>query len=126
MGRRGPKPMEPTAEDRTLVETMSAVGIPQESIARCICGGISVDTLARHFREELDTAATLANAKVAGTLFNKALDGDVTAMIWWTKTRMSWKETKVAENHNLEYVARLPVVAGTADEWHQRYQPTLQ
>lgn len=80
-----------------MVEQMSAVGIPQESIARVIRGGIDDKTLRKHFREELDTAATRANAKIGGTLYNKAIAGDTTAAIWWSKTRMGWKETTATE-----------------------------
>jgi len=77
---------------------MSAVGIPQDSIARSIReGGIDRKTLRKHFREELDTAAVKANAMVGGTLYNKAIAGDTSAMIWWSKTRMGWKETSVVE-----------------------------
>ena len=81
-----------------MVEQMSAVGIPQDSIARVLRDGIDEKTLRKHFRQELDTAATKANAKVAGTLYNKALSGDTTAAIWWSKTRMGWKETQVSEH----------------------------
>ena len=78
---------------------MSAVGIPQDSIARCIRDkGIDVKTLRKHFREELDTAATKANAMVGGNLYNKAVGGDTTAMIWWTKTRMKWSDTTNVEH----------------------------
>ena len=93
----GAPPFEPTDDERKLVEQMSAVGIPQESIARVVRDGIDPKTLRKHFRHELDTAAIRANAKVGGTLFNKAMSGDTTAAIWWSKTRMGWKETNVTE-----------------------------
>jgi len=83
---------KPTDDERKMVEQMIAVGIPQESVARVIRGGIDPKTLRKHFREELDTASTRANAKIGGTLFNKAIGGDTTAAIWWSKTRMGWSE----------------------------------
>tara|TARA_R110002020_G_scaffold9774_1_gene38216 strand:+ start:4204 stop:4563 length:360 start_codon:yes stop_codon:yes gene_type:complete len=85
-------PFEPTDDERKLVEQMTACGIPQDSQCLVIRDGIDAKTLRKHFRRELDTAATMANAKVAGTLFNKAMSGDTTALIWWSKTRMGWKE----------------------------------
>jgi hypothetical protein len=89
----GRPPFQPTDEQRKIVSMCAAVGITQEDIARIIVtGGIDADTLAKHFREELDVAATKANAQVGGMLYNKALSGDVTAGIWWTKTRMRWRE----------------------------------
>ena len=90
--RPGQPPFEPTEADRELVRTMAASGIPQVNIARCIRGGIDPKTLRKNFRDELDTSALLANNEVAKTLYQKAIAGDTTAMIWWTKTRMRWSE----------------------------------
>jgi len=87
---------------------MSGYGIPQEEIARVI--GIQEKTLRKHYREELDTAATKANAKVAESLYKKAtgwkrngapederMPPDTTAAIFWAKTRMKWKDTSALE-----------------------------
>jgi len=91
-------PFKPTDEERKLVEQMTSVGIPQVSQCLVIRDGIDDKTLRKYFRRELDTAATKANAKVAGTLYNKAMDGDTTALIWWTKTRMRWSEKQEIEH----------------------------
>lgn len=97
-GKPGQPAFKPTAEERALVEQMSSVGIPQESQCLVIRNGIDDKTLRKHFRRELDTAATKANAQVAETLFNKAMGGDTTALIWWTKTRMKWSEKQEIEH----------------------------
>ena len=83
-------PYEPTSESREKVKSYAAVGIPQDDIARVL--GIDPKTLRKYYRDELDTAATMANAAIGGALYNKAKGGDTTAMIWWTKTRMKWSE----------------------------------
>lgn len=92
---RGKPPHEPTAQERKMVESMSAYGIPQEDIAKVI--GINRSTLAKHYREELDTATAKANAKVAETLYRQATNVDnprsATAAIFWLKTRGGWRET---------------------------------
>ena len=75
---------------------MAAVGIPQSSIAVVL--KMDEKTLRKWYREELDTAAIKANAKVGGKLFNKAMNGDTTAAIFWAKTRMGWKETSAVEH----------------------------
>lgn len=75
-------------KDRAIVESMIAVGIPQEEVATVI--GIDPKTLRKYYRAELDTAATKANTNVAKSLYEKAKSGDTTAMIWWTKARMKW------------------------------------
>ena len=76
---------------------MCAVGIPQESICKVVRDGIDDKTLRKHFRRELDTAKVRANAQIGGTLFNKAVNGDTSAAIFWAKTQMGWKETNAHE-----------------------------
>ena len=96
--KRVTKPsFKPTDDERKLVEQMCAVGIPHEGIASVVRDGIDDKTLRKHFRRELDTAKTKANAKIGGTLVNKAVNGDTTAAIFWAKTQMGWKETSVIE-----------------------------
>lgn len=85
----------PTDKDRSVVQTMAAYGISQAEIAAVI--GCDDKTLRKHFREELDTAATQANARVAASLFKKATgDGasSVAAAIFWLKARAGWSEVK--------------------------------
>jgi hypothetical protein len=94
---------EPTQEQRTLVESLVAYGIPYLEICRLVINPqtdrpIDTKTLMLHFRDELDVGATKANAKVAESLYTQALAGNMTAAIWWTKTRMGWKETIRSEH----------------------------
>ena len=94
-----PAKFKPTDQDRRLVEKMGAVGVPHESIALVIRDGIDDKTLRKHFRRELDTAKVKANAKIGGKLFSMAMAGNVTALIFWAKTRMGWKETNIIEGN---------------------------
>lgn len=90
---------EPTDDQRKMVEAMSSVGIIQTQIAQVL--GISDVTLRKHFREELDNAEIKANAKVAANLFRQATKDDprsITAAIFWTKTRLGWKDTTKLEH----------------------------
>jgi hypothetical protein len=99
-GQPGRPPHVPTEQNRQTVSLMVAAGIPLDQIAPCI--GIHWQTLTKHYAEEIATAATRANAKVAGSLFRKATSDEhpqaVTAAIWWTKSRMGWKGTDVNEH----------------------------
>jgi hypothetical protein len=95
MATCGRKPWEPTDADRRLVEKMAACGIPHEQIARVI--GKDLKTIYKHCREELDTAIAKANANVAAALYQNAIKGNVSAQIFWCKTRLGWKETQVVE-----------------------------
>lgn len=88
---------EPTDVDRKQVEAMAGYGVPFEQIAALIRGGISIDTLRSHFSFELISGKAKANAQVGKGVFQKAMSGDTTAMIWWTKTQMRWKEVQQHE-----------------------------
>ncbi len=95
MGRRAHKP-DPAM--RRQVEAMAAYGIPEIDIARVVA--IDTKTLRKHYRDELDMGETKANAQVAGYLFNSAKNGNVTAQIFWLKTKAKWRETPVELKHS--------------------------
>ena len=94
MGRRA---HQPDPAQRKQVETLAAYGIPETDISRVV--GIDPKTLRKHYRDELDLGQTKANAQVAGFLFNSARNGNVSAQIFWLKTRASWKETPSEHRH---------------------------
>ena len=97
--KQGRPPFKPTDEQRKYVSQMIAVGIPQEQVARAIVeGGIAVETLQKHFDEEIATASIKANAQIGGAAFNKAVAGDPQMLKWWTASRMGWKETTRQEH----------------------------
>ena len=86
-----------TPEQRKTVRAMAAFGIPQMEIANVV--GISDRTLRKVFREELDKAATEANAKVAEVCFRMATSGEVpAATFFWLKTRAGWREVSRHEH----------------------------
>ena len=82
---------KPTEENRKLVESTSGLGLPHEQIA--ILVGIDDKTLRKHYRHELDVGKAKANGQIAKTLFSKAMSGDTTSLIWWTKAQLRWSET---------------------------------
>jgi hypothetical protein len=89
---------EPTENERKQVEAFSGYGLPLDQIAVLIRDGISVDTLTTHFSNELVSGKAKANAGVGRTLHQKAMAGDTTAAIWWSKTQMRWRETQQMEH----------------------------
>jgi hypothetical protein len=95
MGRRAHRP-DPSQHRQ--VEAMAAYGIPETAISRVI--GIDPKTLRKCYREELDLGETKANAQVAGFLFNAAKSGNVTAQIFWLKTRARWREVPLELKHS--------------------------
>ena len=79
-----------------VVQLHTLVGTPQPTLAKIL--GMATETMSKYYRDELDTAKAQANAQVAGRLYKKAMDGDTTAMIWWSKTQMKWTETQKLEH----------------------------
>jgi hypothetical protein len=107
---------KPTAEDRKQVEMLSGLGIPQEQICLLVQGGIDEKTLRKHYASELVSGVAKANSQVSKSLFQKATSGDTTAQIWWTKTRMGWKDTSRLEHTGpdgdaIQTVTRIELVA---------------
>jgi len=93
-----PEAHQPDPSQRRQVEAMAAYGIPEVDISRVM--GIDPRTLRNDYRDELDLGQTKANAQVAGFLFNAAKNGNVTAQIFWLKTRARWKEPPTDLNHS--------------------------
>jgi hypothetical protein len=81
----------PTEDQRKQILMMTGFGIRQEEM--CSFLRISRPTLEKHFRRELDTGMTEANMRVAQALYtNCTKNMSVQGQIWWTKTRMGWKD----------------------------------
>lgn len=92
--RPGRLAFQPTDEQRVIVKRLAAIGIPQKDISYAI--GISEDTLGKYFRNELNIGPVEANEKVGTFLYLQAQE-NLTAAIFWAKTRMGWRETNRTE-----------------------------
>jgi hypothetical protein len=79
---------------REKARYLAGLGVPQDDIAKII--GCAAKTLRRHFRDELDRGVAEANATISGSLFGAAKGGNVTAQIFWLKTRARWREGSAA------------------------------
>ena len=86
----------PTAEQRELVFELASQGKPQYEIAKHV--GIALHTLRKHYRQELDDAAPIANERVKQTAYQLATSGESPAMtMFWLKCRDNWRETQKIE-----------------------------
>jgi len=98
----------PTEVERKLVERMAAMGVPQEEMILLlpsrsvgknkVIEHISKQTLAAHYAEELAAGKLKADLQVVNAFFRNCVGtadqpGNVAAQIWYTKTRMGWRET---------------------------------
>lgn len=100
----------PTDEARRQVLTMTGFGIVQAEIARLL--KVDVKTLTKYYRRELDTGATEANVRVAQSLYKNAVTNEnVAAQIWWTKTRMGWKDHSTIEHTGAQSNINLHLLA---------------
>lgn len=102
-------PWEPSAQELELIEAMSRAGITHEQISKVLKK--DVKTLKKYCGEILENSKHLANSKVAGWLFNNCEKGNVTAQIFWMKTRGGWRETSgddevkiKAKDNKIEFV----------------------
>lgn len=110
---------EPTDLQRQQVSQLAAVGTPQDQICRMVINpetgkGIGLATLNQYFREELDLGSAKATAAVGGALYRQAINGNVTAQIFWMKTRGKWRESAQAleitgENGGAILTANVPI-----------------
>jgi hypothetical protein len=108
----GRNPFVPTDAERKQVEALSGYGLPIDHIAVLIRDGISVDTLTKYFSKELIEGKAKANGQIGKTLFQKAISGDTTAAIWWSKTQMRWKEVQA---HEITGKDGAPIAVATLD-----------
>lgn len=99
----------PTEQERMLVERMSSLGIPLEDMVLLLPSPqtgkkkpiehISINTLRKHYPEELKKGSLRTHVQVLNAFYKNCV-GDpaagiapnVTAQIWYTKTRLGWKE----------------------------------
>lgn len=95
MGRRR---HEPSEETRLKVNTLSMFGVKEVEIA----GHLNIDpkTLRKYYRSELSDGHLKANVSVAKSLYRQAIDGNVTAAIFWLKSRAGWSEKQETEGRN--------------------------
>jgi hypothetical protein len=102
---------------RRIARAMAAYGVPQVEIARSI--GVSAPTLRLYYAQELATGGTEAIAKVAESLFRKALGTtpqSVTAAIFWLKCRAGWRDQPGEPGKKAQAMAEAKR-AGTASDW---------
>ena len=119
---------QPTDASRKQVEALASFGVARIEIAKVV--GICGTTLAKHYGETLDIAATKANSLVAQSLFNRAVKGDgaaaTSAAIFWLKVRAGWREKDV---HEVTGPNGGPIqmvdVSGLSDAQLEALQPVL-
>ena len=98
---------EKTAEQSQNVQLLSQFGIDTADIARHI--GVDVNTLLKHFEDELNKGKLIANLNVAKALYKSATKkGNVKAQIYWLETQAGWgKRDKDAEHDSTPLLVQI-------------------
>ena len=107
---------KPTGFDRGQVSVWAEGGVPQAAIARKL--HIAIDTLRKHYTEDLTLGSECASADVIGHLYAIAtgkvagttVRDQLLAGFFWLKCRKGWKDhsTMVVQN---------PDGSGLFDDW---------
>lgn len=87
------RPFEPTERQRGEVKALAAAGYNHEQIAEYI--GITIKTLYKYFRAELDRSAMTMIAVAVQGLYRAILDREAWAICFLLKTRakhLGWSE----------------------------------
>lgn len=88
--------------DIAEVERLAGLGLTQEEIAESL--GISERTLRRRkgdmsiLSAAIKRGKTAAGREVANALYQKAISGDVGAIVWWEKTRRGMSDKQKIEH----------------------------
>ena len=90
------KPFAVNDAIREKVRHLAGLGVPQDDIARIV--QCSPKTLRKRCRDDLDCGAAEANAIVSGCLFAAAKGGNITAQIFWLKSRARWRERDASDH----------------------------
>jgi hypothetical protein len=81
----------PREELRNQIKLMAAIGIAHAQMAGVL--KMSLETLHRCYRDDLDYGASSANTVVGGKIFEAAKRGESWACSLWAARRMGWKES---------------------------------
>jgi hypothetical protein len=107
----------PTPEQRKMVSTHTAYGIAQAEI--CAILNITLPTLHKHFRMELDTGLARANVVMAEALFHQGTKLNSTnATIFWLRTRAKWTEARpdARDEEGGERTVNIRITGGLPDD----------
>ena len=81
----------PREELRNRVKLMASIGIGHREIAGV--NRMSLETLHKFYREELDYGIAEVHTIVGGKIFEAARRGESWACTLWAARRMGWKDT---------------------------------
>ncbi|MBB5535048.1 hypothetical protein [Rhizobium giardinii] len=90
---RGRPAHKPDAMKRRFVETLAGAAVPQAEVAAAL--GVTVPTLRKHYRLEIQRGGALVEAKLVSNLLRLASGSDgvaVRAIAFALRARFGWSE----------------------------------
>lgn len=88
--------VHPSVELANQIGLLVAIGTTHEQIARILKMGL--DTLHKHYKDDLELGSAKAGAVVGGKIFEAAKRGEQWACTLWAARRMGWKESNITEH----------------------------
>jgi hypothetical protein len=119
------KPTAPhkwTKEQAEKVRMAACLGVPLERMPQLL--ELSKDLIRKHYMREVETGRDSVNGLVQAALLRNALEGNVTAQIFWLKSRAGWRDRDVVTHLHgtTEETKGLLGVLKAAEE----YKPTAE
>lgn len=96
----GRKPIKRDEKMASLIKALTKYGVPERHIPAILTEQgykIGFDTMIKLYRDELDAGHNYGDAKILETAFKKAMEGNVTMLIFLLKTRLGYRETTSLE-----------------------------
>ena len=116
MAKAGRKAFEYNPAHARQVKALSQYGVPYEDIAASI--GMGDDTMVKLYKKELAEGRAIANATLGKRLFEKAMEGDTTALIFLAKVRLRMRtEDKEDKKERASATAR-DILCAVADAFN--------
>lgn len=84
------EPHVKTEHNSTVVKILYGMGVTKDRIAAGL--GMSVPTLDKYYREEMDVAEVQIKGEVFGALMKNIQNGKEASIIFFLKARCGWKE----------------------------------
>lgn len=86
------------------IQRLRAQGVSVKDISSLV--EISERSARRIYKNELEKGKSQANAAIVGKLFEMAMQGNATCLIFWAKTQLGWKEKQNEQGADIEALKR--------------------
>jgi hypothetical protein len=108
--KRGQPRHQKTDETIVQARTLGSVGVPHHQAATLM--GISIKTLLKYYGAELAEGKAKSSFNITKTMYSEAIGEkddagnwkrfpNMTALIYWTKTQMGWREASILQTQHL-------------------------